>query len=87
MIAARSPSTNRPYGASRVCRVWELARSGLYAARKRRESTGQERGKPGPKTELSDVEVLVNTRNRTISQTTVHSIRCATRTNCRFGLS
>ena len=58
MSAARSPSTHRIYGVSRVCRLWQLARSGLYAARQRREAPAALPGKPGPKTKLSDDELL-----------------------------
>ena len=58
MSAARSPSTHRIYGVSRVCRLWQVARSGLYAARQRREAPAAQPGKPGPKTKLSDEELL-----------------------------
>jgi len=33
-----SPSTGRRYGLALVCRVWEMARSSVYAVRTRRES-------------------------------------------------
>jgi transposase InsO family protein len=32
MSAATTPTTGRPYGVQRVCRVWALARSSFYAA-------------------------------------------------------
>ncbi len=56
--AAPSPSTGIRYGISRVCRLWEVARSGFYAARKRRESCGIEKRKTGPKTAVSDQELV-----------------------------
>ena len=35
MSAAISPSTQRPYGVQRVCRIWAVARSSFYAAANR----------------------------------------------------
>jgi putative transposase len=32
MSRTSSPSANRPYGLARVCRVWRMARSSVYAA-------------------------------------------------------
>ena len=32
MSAAISPSTHRPYGVQRVCRVWAMPRSTFYRA-------------------------------------------------------
>ncbi|MCW2241919.1 IS3 family transposase [Azospirillum canadense] len=39
MSAAISPSTQRPYGVQRVCRVWAVARSSFYAAANRPAET------------------------------------------------
>ncbi len=49
-----SPSTRRRYGLALVCRAWEVNRSTVYAVRTRTTSPPPERGKRGPKTELSD---------------------------------
>ncbi len=35
MSRASSPSSGRRYGTARVCRLWELPRSTLYASRAR----------------------------------------------------
>ncbi len=34
MAKVTSPAAGRPYGVARVCRVWEVARSSFYAARR-----------------------------------------------------
>jgi len=64
MSEAISEATGRPYGMQRVCRVWERARSSLYArrkrAKKRPETSGQMRR--GPKPKHSDDEVLAAIR-------------------------
>lgn len=53
-----SPSTGRRYGLALVCRVWEVARSSVYALRTRRQSPPTApRRKRGPKTVLSDEEL------------------------------
>ncbi|HEX2681738.1 MAG TPA: hypothetical protein VHQ03_10645 [Candidatus Dormibacteraeota bacterium] len=49
-----SPSAGRRYGLARVCRVWEVNRSTIYAVRTRTNSLSLTPGKRGPKTELSD---------------------------------
>ena len=51
-----SPSTRRRYGLALVCRVWEVARSSVYATR-RRESSPPESHKRGPKTQWSDTQL------------------------------
>ena len=56
MSCAVSPSTNKPYGVLRVVSVWNLARSGFYAARAR-IANPREAAKRGPKV-LSDDELL-----------------------------
>lgn len=59
MSATRSPSTAQPYGVARVCRVWEVPRSSLYAARERasRPPSRAVPRKRGPRTILSDTEL------------------------------
>lgn len=52
-----SPSTGKPYGLARLCRVLEVARSTVYAVRSRSAAARTAR-KRGPKTEWSD-EVLL----------------------------
>ena len=61
MSTSTSPSTKRMYGLERVCRVWQVARSTVYSTRKRRKSNTP-RGKRGPKTLLSDEDLLASIR-------------------------
>jgi putative transposase len=49
----------RPYGLSRVCRVWNVARSTVYARRRRQPVTGKRRGPEGP---CSDVRLVAHIR-------------------------
>jgi putative transposase len=65
MAEATSPATGRCYGVARVCRVWEVSRSSLYAAR--RAGGGGTRPDPnparrGPQPAISDAELLVAIR-------------------------
>jgi putative transposase len=62
MSQAVSPSTGRRYGLALVCRVWETARSSVYAVRSQRQSPAMPPRKRGPKTELSDVELTLLVR-------------------------
>lgn len=54
MSQAASPSTSRPYGLARVCRVWDIPRSSVYAAHSRARDTARVVGRRGPKTAWSD---------------------------------
>ena len=60
MSGTASCTTSRPYGVKLVCRTWEQPRSSYYASRG--NSGPQFRlaqpGKRGPKTALSDAQVL-----------------------------
>jgi putative transposase len=63
--AATSPTTGREYGIARVCRVWEVARSTFYAARKpEADSTAAAVGpaRRGPKPAISDAALLATIR-------------------------
>lgn len=53
MSVTHSPSEDRPYGVTLVCKAWEIPRSTFYDARERRQQ-GHVRSKPGPKPELGD---------------------------------
>jgi putative transposase len=48
MSQATSPSTGKPYGLARVCRVWSIARSTVYWQRQERAPLGPRRGPLGP---------------------------------------
>jgi len=56
-----SPSVGRRYGLARVCRVLEIPRSTIYAARSRREAPVVAR-KRGPKTAWTDAELTEQIR-------------------------
>ena len=57
-----SPATNRPYPLTMVCEAWRVARSSVYALRAQQggppTSDRQQSGKRGPKTALSDEELV-----------------------------
>jgi hypothetical protein len=52
-----SAPTGRRYGLALVCRVWEVARSSVYATRTRPPSPTLEQRKRGPKTQWTDAEL------------------------------
>jgi putative transposase len=60
MSCTTSSSAGRPYGIQRVCRTWEQPRSSFYLACQGRRSDVvlTPAGKRGPKTLLSDLELL-----------------------------
>ena len=57
MSQAISPSSKRSYGLARVCRVWGVSRASLYR-RRQPENPLRVVGKRGPKTQVSDEELL-----------------------------
>lgn len=60
MSAAISPSTHRPYGVQRVCRIWNLPRSSFYRASR---PTNCAPAKPrGPKPPVDDASLLAAIR-------------------------
>jgi putative transposase len=64
MSQTRSPSTQQVYGLARVCRVWEVARSTVYATKRRGAGPGAA-GSPrrrGPKPRWSDEALLIQIR-------------------------
>jgi len=58
MSRALSPPTARPYGVVRLAQEWRIARSTFYAGRARRLRGAGLIGKRGPKTSLSDGDLL-----------------------------
>jgi transposase InsO family protein len=60
MSQTRSPSAQRAYGLARVCRVWELPRSTVYAARP--STPAAPPGRRGPKPPWSDAALLERIR-------------------------
>ena len=61
MSQVKSVSAKRPYGLVRVCRVWKIARSSVYAHRRsaaERESPPKKRGPKGPCSDEELVEMI-----------------------------
>jgi putative transposase len=59
MSQATSPSTGKPYGLARVCRVWGLARSTVYWQRREPARPAARRGPLGP---CTDDELVAHIR-------------------------
>jgi putative transposase len=59
MSQATSPSTDKPYGLARVCRVWGIARSTIYGQRHERARPAARRGPLGP---CADDELVAHIR-------------------------
>ena len=62
MIAARSPSVNRRFGVSRVCKLLNRFRSSVYWDRQAAARAENPRARPGPKTAYSDADILQSIR-------------------------
>jgi putative transposase len=62
MSRATSPSTGRPYGTQRVCRLWELPRSTVYARRARARRPPPPGAKRGPRQAWSDAALTEQIR-------------------------
>jgi putative transposase len=71
MSKATSSSAGKPYGLSRVCRVWEVARSTVYAVRARSLGPPKPPERRGPKTSLSD-EVLTERIREVLAASPFH---------------
>ncbi len=60
MASTVSPAAARPYGVARVCQVWDVPRSSVYAARQpKSDSAPASPARPGPKPAVSDDALLV----------------------------
>ena len=59
MSAAISAGTARPYGVERVCRVWEVPRSTVYARRARAAGPPVALRRRGPAPRIPDADLLV----------------------------
>lgn len=62
MSRAGSPSTGRTYGTARVCRVWELPRSTVYARRARAGRPATPAAKRGPQQAWTDATLTEQIR-------------------------
>ncbi len=57
-----SPSARRPYGLARVCRVWDLQRSTVYATRSRARGPAPPPARRRPKPRWTDAQLLERIR-------------------------
>ena len=62
MSQTLSPSAKQPYGLARVCRVWALARSTVYATQKRVATPERPQARRGPKTQWTDAALTEQIR-------------------------
>ena len=86
MSQAISPSTHKPYGLARTCRVWKMARSSVYWQRQERAEPSARRGPVGPCTDQELVALGQNTSPAAAIQLTEpqraileEMVRCRTR--------
>ena len=66
-----SISTHRPYGVARVCRVWGVARAGVYRRRQGAEAPAGPRRRPGPSGPMADA-ALVEAIRRVLLESPFH---------------
>ena len=71
MSAVVSISTRRCYGIARVCRVWGVARSGVYRLRRAAAVPPAPRRKPGPQGPMAD-GALVEAIRRVLADSPFH---------------
>jgi putative transposase len=71
MSTVISISTRRRYGVARVCRVWGVARAGVYRHRGAAESPLAPRRRPGPQGPMSDA-ALVEAIRRVLTDSPFH---------------
>ena len=71
MSAVVSISTRRRYGIARVCRVWGVARSGVYRSRRAAVVPPAPRRRPGPQGAMDDVG-LVTAIRRVLAESPFH---------------
>lgn len=57
-----SPATGRRYPVTMICAVWRVARATVYAHRQRAQRQGSPERKRGPRTPVSDAEVVAAMR-------------------------
>lgn len=62
MSQAHSPSTDKPYGVTRVASVWQIARSSFYFSKARQNRVEPSGKRRGPKTKYSDAELTDHIR-------------------------
>ena len=71
MSAVISISTRRRYGVARVCRVWSVARSGVYRLRRAAAAPPPPRRRPGPAGPMPDA-ALVDAIRRVLTDSPFH---------------
>ena len=63
MSRATSPSTGRRYGTARICRLWDIPRSTLYARRARARQPSHSAPRRGPKHAWTDIALTEQIRS------------------------
>ena len=58
MSTVISISTRRRYGIARICRVWRVARSGVYRSRRAGAAAPAPRRRPGPQGPMDDAALV-----------------------------
>ena len=58
MSAVVSISAGRRYGIARICRVWRVARSGVYRLRRGADVPPAPRRRPGPQGPMADAALV-----------------------------
>ena len=71
MSAVISISTRRRYGVARVCRVWGVARAGVYRSRRAAAVPSVPRRRPGPQGLMPDA-ALVETIRQVLADSPFH---------------
>jgi hypothetical protein len=71
MSTVISISTRRRYGVARVCRVWGVARAGVYRSRRAAVAPPAPRRRPGPQGPVSDI-VLVRAIRKALVDSPFH---------------
>ena len=62
MSTVLSISGRRRYGLARVCRVWDIARAGIYRHRRAADLPAPQRRRPGPRGPMSDAALVAEIR-------------------------
>jgi hypothetical protein len=71
MSAVISISPRRAYGVARVCRVWVVARTGVYRLRRAEAAPPPPRRRPGPAGPMPDA-ALIEAIRRVLTDSPLH---------------
>ena len=77
MSTVISISARRRYGVARVCRVWGVARAGIYRGRRAAMAPPAPRRRPGPVGPMPDTDLIEAIRQVLATGTTAESAYAA----------